>query len=48
MLEGRGKKESKKHIDELGTNAKMNFSKYPTRKTRPDIGVSWGERHGGI
>lgn len=47
VIEGRCKKESKKHIVEMGTNAELNFSKYPTRKNRPDSVVSWGERHGG-
>ncbi len=45
VVEGRFRKDSKKHIEELGSNAKLNFSNYPTRKTRPDSGVSWGERH---
>ena len=26
--------------------SKMNFSKYSTRKNRPDSGIGWGERHG--
>lgn len=46
-IEGRCKKEGKRHIVELGTNAKLNFSKYPTRKNRSDSVVGWGERHGG-
>lgn len=46
VIEGRHKKQIKKHIDDLGTNAKLNFSKYPTRKNRPDSGASWAERHG--
>jgi len=44
VVEGRFKKEIKQHIDELGSNARLNFSKYPTRKTRPDSGIDWGER----
>ena len=48
VIEGRCKIESKRHIIELGTNAKLNFSKYPTRKNRLDSSVGWGDRHGGI
>jgi len=47
VVEGRIKKDIKKHIDEMGTNAKLNFSNYPTRKKRGDSGVGWGDRHGG-
>jgi len=44
VIEGRLKKEVKEHVVELGTEAKLNFSNYPTRKKRADGGVSWGER----
>ena len=44
VVEGKCKKESKRHIVELETNAKLNFSNYPTRKNRGDSGVGWGER----
>ena len=47
VVEGRVKKDIKKHIDDIGTGAKLNFSNYPTRKNRGDGGVGWGERHGG-
>jgi len=47
VVEGRFKKEIKQHIDEIGTNAKLNFSNYPTRKNRGD-GIGWGERRGEI
>ena len=47
VIEERHKVKVKKHVVELGTNAKLNFSKYPTRKKRPDSGIGWGERHGG-
>lgn len=46
VIEGRNKKMIKKRIDEIGTNAKLNLSKYPTRKKRPESGVGWGERRG--
>lgn len=42
VIEGKNKKEAKECINEIGTNAKLNFSKYPTRKTRPDSGIGWG------
>ena len=48
VIEARFKKENKKHIVELGTNTKLNFSKYPTRRNRPERGIGWGERHGTI
>ena len=48
VVEGKYKKQIKKHIDDLGTNAKLNFSKYPTRKNRSDSVVGWVERYGGI
>ena len=48
VVEGKCKKESKKHIVELETNAKLNFSKYQTRKKRPDSVATWAERHGGL
>ena len=44
VVEGRFKKDSKRHIVELETKAKLNFSNYPTRKNRGDSGVGWGER----
>ncbi len=47
VIEGRCKKESKRHIVELETNAKLNFSKYSTRKNRSDSGTSWADRHRG-
>jgi len=47
VVEGRFKKDIKQHIDEIGTSAKLNFSKYPTRKNRGNVGVGWGDRHGG-
>jgi len=47
VIEGKFKQETKKYIDELGTNAKLNFSKYPTRRKRPESGIGWGERHSG-
>ncbi len=34
----------KKHVVELGTEAKLNFSDYPTRKKRGDSGISWADR----
>ena len=48
VVEGRIKRENKKHIDDIGTGAKLNFSDYPIRKDRDVGGVGWGERHGGI
>lgn len=45
VVEGRYKKDIKKHIDEIGTGAKLNFSKYPTRKNRGDNPVTWADRH---
>ncbi len=48
VIEGRHKKQVKRHIVELGTNTKLNFSKYPTRKNRPESSASWAARHGGI
>ena len=45
VVEQRYKKDSKKHIVELETNAKLNFAKYPTRKKRGDGGVGCGERN---
>ena len=47
VIEGRSRKADKRHMVELGTNAKLNFSKYPTRKTTTDSGIGLGERHGG-
>lgn len=44
VVEGRHKDFVKKSIDKLGTNARLNFSKYPTKKDRGDGGVGWGER----
>jgi hypothetical protein len=46
-VEGRFKKDSKKHIGDLVMDTKLNFSNYPTRKKRGDGGVGWGERRGG-
>ena len=48
VIEGRHNKLSKRDTVELGTDAKLNFSKYPTRKNRADSGVGWADRHGGI
>ena len=44
VVEGRLKKDIKKHVVELGSSVKLNFSNYPTRKNRQDSGVSWGDR----
>ena len=44
VIEGRLKKDIKKHVVELGTDAKLNFSNKPTRKNRADSGVTLGER----
>ena len=46
VVEGRLKKDIKKHVVELGSSAKLNFSNYPTRKKRDDSGIGWGERRG--
>ena len=43
MLDGKLKKDIKKHVVELGTKAELNFSNYPTRKERTS-GVSWADR----
>ena len=48
VVEGRYKKDGKRHIVEMETKAKLNFSNYQTRKNRFDSGVSWAERHRGI
>ena len=47
VVEGRLKKDCKKHIVEMETNVKLNFSNYPTRKKRGDSSVGWGDRHRG-
>jgi len=44
VVEGRVRIIGKKHIDELETNAKLNFTNYPTRMNRSDSGVDWGSR----
>jgi hypothetical protein len=46
VVEGRGKKDIKKHVVEIGTNAELKFSNYPTRKKRDDSGISWADRRG--
>jgi hypothetical protein len=46
VLDGKLKKDIKKDIVELGTNVKLNFSNYPTRRNRGDGGIGWNERHG--
>jgi len=47
VVEGRLKKDIKKHVVKLGEDVKLNFSKYPTRKKSSDSGIGWGERRGG-
>jgi hypothetical protein len=44
VLDGKLMKDIKKHDVELGTEAKLNFSNYPTRKKRDDNGTSWADR----
>jgi len=44
VIEGRLKKEVKEGAVKLGTDAKLNFSNYPTKKKMADSGVGWGER----
>ncbi len=46
--EGRVKNDIKKHVVELGTNAKLNFSNYLIRRDRIGSGVGWGKMYGGI
>ena len=48
VLDGKLKKDIKRHVVELGTDAKLNFSNYPTRKKRDDSGIGWGERRSGV
>jgi hypothetical protein len=47
VIERRNTKKIKEKMNDRETYPKMNFSKYPTRKNRPDSGVGWGERRGG-
>jgi len=44
VLDGKLKKDIKKHVVELGTDVKLNFSNYPTRKKRDDSGIPWADR----
>ena len=44
VLDGKLKKDVKKHVVELGTKAKLNFFNYPTRKKKADSGISWADR----
>jgi hypothetical protein len=44
VLDGKLKKDVKKQVVELGTNAKLIFSNYPTRKKKADSGISWADR----
>ncbi len=44
VIEGKFKKDIKERIVKLGTDAKLNFSNYPTRKNRGDGVVDWSDR----
>jgi len=48
VLDGKLKKDTKKHVVELGTKAKLNFSDYPTRKKRDDSDITWADRRGSV
>lgn len=46
VIEGKLKKERKNELHNIQSTSKLNFSSYPTRKTRPDNGISFAERRG--
>ncbi len=45
VIEDRCKRELKSRVHNMQSSTKMNFSNYSKKKTRPDNGITLGERH---
>lgn len=45
VVEGKSKRDLKKQVHSKQSPPKLNFSNYPTRKTRPENGITFAERH---